>query len=222
MKRSDVYSIYFAGPLFKYHELIANAHTARFILELSSGRYQCVLPQDLEQTEARSPISIRDQDLYQVMVNDLIIANFDGAPVDDGTVVEFIRAKDLDIPTVLTRSDFRLAGDGEHGDPWNLMMSGFPRTEVVTFHAMAWYQEEFKKPGTTRDGAENHLYSRIAAALIEKLDAVRALPPVFETEKEALMAYRLARKTAGPSFIERTADLDLVALIEEKRRKGLL
>jgi hypothetical protein len=25
---------------------------------------------------------------------------------------------------------------------------------------MAWYQEEFKKPDTTRDGAENHLYSR--------------------------------------------------------------
>jgi nucleoside 2-deoxyribosyltransferase len=218
----DPYTIYFAGPLFKQQELVGNTHTARYIEELSGGLYQCVLPQDLEQTHARTPISIRDQDLLQVMINDLGIFNFDGAPVDDGTVVEYITAKFLDIPSVLTRSDFRIAGDGEKGDPWNLMMSGWPRTKILNYNSMAWYQEEFKRVGTTRQGALDRYYSRIAAALIEQLDAVVQEHPVTSSVDDAVAFYEAARRSAGASFYALTAKLDLKALVTKKKSKGLL
>ncbi|MEM9058500.1 MAG: nucleoside 2-deoxyribosyltransferase, partial [Pseudomonadota bacterium] len=103
-------SVYFAGALFSHKDLIGNALVAAAVDRLSDGRYRCLVPQDLEQSSGRA-MDIRDQDLRAVIESDLAIFNFDGTDLDSGTVVEFVTAKQLDLPSVLVRSDFRLAGD---------------------------------------------------------------------------------------------------------------
>ena len=120
------YTIYFAGELFDHKHLIGNALLAAHIERLSNGRYRCVLPQDLEQTDSRA-VDIRNQDLIGVATCDMALFNFDGSDLDSGTVVEFVYAKLLDIPAVILRTDFRGGGDQDtDGDAWNLMASFYP------------------------------------------------------------------------------------------------
>ena len=220
-----IYSVYFAGDLFDHKHLAGNAILAEAIDRRSAGRYACVVPQDLEQAAARM-VDIRNQDLKQVMACDLGLFNFDGTDLDSGTVVEFMMAKMLDIPSVLLRSDFRASGDQEReGDDWNLMCSFFPRARTVQFNAMAWYQEARKADGQSRpmDAWQDRLYSRIADAVIEALDEVRTEPGAFgDDEARAKTVYEWAVRfpgsgfdaVCGPGFVEKT--------IENKRRKGLL
>ncbi len=208
------FTVYFAGDLFDHKHLTGNAMLAGAIGEHSGGRYLCVVPQDLEQSTGRA-VDIRNQDLKQVIACDLGLFNFDGPDLDSGTVVEFMMAKMLDIPSVVLRSDFRSSGDQEKdGDDWNLMCSFYPRVRVVSFNAMAWYQQA---------GSPGQLYARIAAAVIEQLDAVRAVPPVLDgddSRQEEL--YRWATRfpgggfeaCCGPGFVEQ--------VLEAKRRKQLL
>ena len=208
------FSIYFAGDLFDHKHLTGNALLAEAIEEHSRGRYLCVVPQDLEQSTERA-VDIRNQDLKQLMACDLGLFNFDGTDLDSGTVVEFMMAKMLDIPSVILRSDFRSSGDQDKdGDDWNLMCSFYPRVRVVRFNAMTWYQQA---RGTGR------LYARVAAAVIEQLDAVRAEPPVLEGGARRLdELYRWATRfpgggfeaCCGPGFVER--------VIEAKRSRNLL
>ena len=187
-------------------------------------------------------VDIRNQDLMQVMACDLGLFNFDGTDLDSGTVVEFMMAKMLDIPSVLLRSDFRASGDQEReGDDWNLMCSFYPRSRKVQFNAMAWYQEARRDRGPggdtghggavdsgPEDGApeadwSDRLYNRMADAVIEALDAVRAEPSAFGGDEARINAvYAWAAQfpgsgfdaLCGPGFVEQT--------IKEKRRKGLL
>ena len=141
------FTVYFAGDLFDHKHLAGNAILAEAIDRRSAGRYACVVPQDLEQASERM-VDIRNQDLKQVMACDLALFNFDGTDLDSGTVVEFMMAKMLDIPSVLLRSDFRASGDQEReGDDWNLMCSFYPRSKKVQFNAMAWYQDARKADG---------------------------------------------------------------------------
>ena len=137
----DSLRVYFAGDIFNHKDLVGNLLLADAIKSVSDGRYHCILPQNLEQTTGRS-IDIRNQDLLEVMRADLLILNFDGTELDSGTVVEFLYAKSLDVPCVVLRTDFRSGGDEEiGGNPWNLMCSGYPRTEVMTLNGMAWYRK---------------------------------------------------------------------------------
>ena len=239
------YTVYFAGDLFDHKHLAGNELLAGAVDRRSGGRYACVLPQDLEQSTERM-VDIRNQDLMQVMACDLGLFNFDGTDLDSGTVVEFMMAKMLDIPSVLLRSDFRASGDQEReGDDWNLMCSFYPRSRKVQFNAMAWYQEARRNfgpedggsgdGGAENGGAENggpdstagtwsdRLYGRMADAVIEALDAVRAEPSVLGGDEARISAvYAWAARfpgsgfdaLCGPGFVEKT--------IEEKRRKGLL
>ena len=216
------YSVYFAGELFDHKHLIGNAILAEAIERHSDGRYACVVPQHLEQATGRA-VDIRNQDLKQVIACDMGLFNFDGTDLDSGTVVEFTLAKFLDIPSVVLRSDFRSSGDQDKdGDAWNLMCSFYPRVRQVRFNAMAWYQE-------SRDGAgdlsecSSRLYARIAAAVIKQLDAVRAEPPVDESQSQRMRSlYDWATRFpggglegfCGPGFVDE--------VVEAKRRKGLL
>ena len=221
------YTVYFAGDLFDHKHLAGNELLAGAVDRRSEGRYACVLPQDLEQASERM-VDIRNQDLMQVMACDLGLFNFDGTDLDSGTVVEFMMAKMLDIPSVLFRSDFRASGDQEReGDDWNLMCSFYPRSRTVQFNAMAWYQEA-RRAGGPGDGApaadwSDRLYGRMADAVIEALDAVRTEPSAFGSDEARISAvYAWAARfpgsgfdnLCGPGFVEKT--------IEEKRRKGLL
>ena len=102
--------VYFAGELFSAKHIIGNAVLAAAIETVSEGRFSCILPQALEQ-RGTTPRAIRDQDLEAVYRSDVALFNFDGTEVDSGTVVEFMFAKFLDIPSVILRTDFRAAGD---------------------------------------------------------------------------------------------------------------
>ena len=146
------YTIYFAGELFDHKHLIGNSLLADHIERLSGGRYRCVLPQDLEQTDSRA-VDIRNQDLLGVATCDCALFNFDGPDLDSGTVVEFVYAKLLDIPAVILRTDFRGGGDQDtDGDAWNLMASFYPRTRNVSLNAMAWYQQARRRSGRPYGG----------------------------------------------------------------------
>ena len=214
------YTVYFAGDLFDHKHLIGNALLADAIARHSDRRYTCVTPQDLEQSTGRAA-DIRNQDLKQVMACDLGLFNFDGTDLDSGTVVEFMMAKFLDIPAVVLRSDFRSSGDQDKdGDDWNLMCSFYPRVRQVRFNAMAWYQEARAGAADTGD-CPDRLYARIAAAVIEQLDAVRAEPPVIDSGRQQEL-YRWATRFPGGGFEAACGPGFAEEVIESKRRKGLL
>ena len=100
MKKTPSYAVYFAGELFSANHLIGNAYLAEAIFEKSHGRFQCVLPQNIEH-RSLSAQSVRDRNLRTLAACDLALFNFDGPELDAGTVVEFMFAKFADIPAVL-------------------------------------------------------------------------------------------------------------------------
>lgn len=148
------------------------------IESVSNGRYRVYLPQDYE-PESLGAKAIRDSDLKALLDCDLAIFQFDGTELDSGTVVEFMTAKFADIPSVLLRTDFRKGGD-RNEDPWNLMCSFYPRTTSLVSDGMHMYVDS----GHERLGgvkASELAIQKLAENVVEKLDAVSALPPI-ETE----------------------------------------
>ena len=134
----QTYDFYFAGELFDAKHLMGNAYLAAEILKNSEGKFRPILPQDLEQRSLH-PHDIRDEDILALLESDLALFHFDGSELDSGTVVEFMLAKFADIPSVIIRSDFRASGD-QVDHPWNLMVSFYPRTEVVIVDALRSYK----------------------------------------------------------------------------------
>lgn len=170
-------SIYFAGSLFTNKDLIGNMYLVDSIHRLSNYRYRCILPQNLQQMST-DPAEIKNNDLIQVRDTDGILVSFDGTELDSGTVVEFMGAKFLNKPAVVYRTDFRNGGDTPGGDPWNLMLYNYPRTQHVreTSHIMDIYQEHLQKYSHMK-GNYSHIVSQevsnsIAKNIIEKLDKV--------------------------------------------------
>ena len=221
------YTIYFAGELFDHKHLIGNALLASHIESLSNGLYRCILPQDLEQTDSRA-VDIRNQDLIGVATCDLALFNFDGPDLDSGTVVEFVYAKLLDIPSVILRTDFRGGGDQDtDGDAWNLMASFYPRTRNVTLNAMAWYQEARRASDTASDASARYC-DRIATTIIEALDSVRAESPRLRASPDGVESlYRWALHFPGSGLSERLAgdgslEDAVQRLVSDKLEKGLL
>ena len=221
------YTIYFAGELFDHKHLLGNVLLASHIERLSEGRYRCILPQDLEQTDTRA-VDIRNQDLIGVATCDLALFNFDGPDLDSGTVVEFVYAKLLDIPAVILRTDFRGGGDQDtDGDAWNLMASFYPRTRNVTLNAMGWYQEARRESNTAEDAGVRYC-ARIAETVIKALDAVRAEPPQLGAAPDGVEhLYRWALRFPGNGLDERISGGDSLEdtvhrLVSEKLSKGLL
>ena len=220
---NSAYTIYFAGALFDHKEVIGNAILVSYINELSDGKYRCILPQDLEQATNRA-VDIRNQDLSYVMACDLAIFNFDGADLDSGTVVEFLYAKALDIPSVIIRSDFRGHGDQSYeGDKWNLMASFYPRTRKLEFNAMEWYQGELKtlSKGQKVFDTADRLYRKIAKSVINELDVVIQEPPLLTTNQgQALNIYQWVSLFPGGGLKEIGTDID--DIITSKKTKGLI
>ena len=189
-------SFYFAGELFSQKHLIGNALLAQSIYETSEQQYLPILPQDLEFRDV-TPKAIRDQDLLSLIQCDLALFHFDGPELDSGTVVEFMFAKFADIPSVILRTDFREGGDqAGSGDPWNLMCSFYPRTEVVLSSCL----ESSSKAGHQRQDLENYdpnaLTSNLEAhqkaikataqEVIEAFDNVLETPPVLTNNPEVI------------------------------------
>ena len=202
--------VYWAGDLFDLKDLIGNRILADAFDRQAAGRWRAVLPQESEANEAR-PDSIRDNDLEMLFTSDAVVANFDGADLDSGTVVEFCFAKFLDLPTVLLRTDFRNSNDAATcPDPWNLMCSGFPRTEVVFYNAM--------KESAHLDFAS--MAESSAAQIVRALDRCAVIPPVTRSIEAAFAAFRHAVHTAGGTMPERFPDDRIRAIVEGRAISG--
>ena len=220
---ADHYTIYFAGQLFDHKHLAGNALLASHIDDDSQGRYQCILPQDLEQ-RGIGPMGIRDQDLRAVMECDLALFNFDGSEIPPGAVVEYMYAKMLDIPSVILRTDFRGGGDQDaEGDPWNLMASFYPRTRILHLDGMQWYQESLAQGGDAAEVSARY-QRRIAAEVIELLDEVRGDEAIMEGgRKGAESTFRWALRLAGGGLTNLASDPRFVRrVVERKIEMGLL
>jgi nucleoside 2-deoxyribosyltransferase len=171
---------YFGGELFSLKHLLGNVALAQAIKRVSDGKYEAVLPQDLEVSKKRGK-AIRDVDILTLISCDLALFHFDGTELDSGTVAEFMLAKFADIPTVLLRTDFRKAGDSPH-DPWNLMLSDYPRTEKVILNGMEVYTAA--RNTATRSGNEVSqkatalfVLDGVASRVVESFNKVLSNPP---------------------------------------------
>src|ERR1700752_3044689 len=172
-------SVYFAGELFNAKHLAGNAGLAAVIQRRSSGQFRCVLPQTMESREEGAHF-IRDEDLEQLLTSDLAIFNFDGSEIDSGTVVEFMVAKFADIPALLLRTDFRRGGD-QGQDPWNLMLSFYPRTETCCLDSMALYKTALAE-GLDPAGAAGWMLDRIAAKAVPQLQTLAQTKSILPPE----------------------------------------
>ncbi|MBR4372070.1 MAG: nucleoside 2-deoxyribosyltransferase [Victivallales bacterium] len=202
--------IYWAGALFNHKELLGNQILANLVENLSNERYDVRLPQNFQTEPSAKAVDIRNADLTELIQCDMVVANFDGAELDSGTVVEFCIAKALDMPTVLLRTDFRNAGDSD-GIPWNLMCAGWPRTEILWINSLADYQ---------RHGIED-FHNALARKIIQSLDKARATAPWLSAET-ALEHFRRTVQSVAGGLDAILTDETLAAIVERKRQKGLL
>ena len=172
-------SVYFAGELFNAKHLAGNAGLAAAIERRSSGKFNCVLPQTLESREEGAHF-IRDEDLEHLISADIAIFNFDGSEIDSGTVVEFMVAKFADIPALLLRTDFRRGGD-QGQDPWNLMLSFYPRTKTCFLDSMALYKAALAQ-GLDPAAAAARMLDEIAAHVVKELEELAQLKPILPSQ----------------------------------------
>jgi nucleoside 2-deoxyribosyltransferase len=172
-------SVYFAGELFNAKHLLGNAGLAVAIQRRSSGQFVCLLPQTMESREEGAHF-IRDEDLESLIRSDIAIFNFDGSEIDSGTVVEFMVAKFADIPALLLRTDFRRGGD-QGQDPWNLMLSFYPRTKTRCLDSMALYKTALAQ-GLDPSGAADCMLNQIAAEVVKELEQLAQLKPILPSE----------------------------------------
>lgn len=183
--------LYCGGPLFNNKDLIGNLYFAEALFKVSKGRYTCHLPQVFEQQRSINVAIIKNADLRHVRDADGGLFNLDGAELDSGSVVEFIQAKSLDKPAVILRSDFRAGGDAYKygGDPWNIMISNYPRTKIIIVqNILSKYQEVHHKHNANPHEVATDLSNYLAQQVVPALDYVFGLPklplPKGLTEKQ--------------------------------------
>ena len=216
------FTIYFAGDLFDAKDLGGNLLLAEAIQKRSGGRYQIMLPQNGEsEVLNRTSQSIRDADFELLYSCDIIVANFDGTDLDSGTVVEFCYAKMVDMPAVLLRTDFRNSGDATlpDGEPWNLMCSHFPRTEVLYINSMMRYHECMGETSSIAERVEL-FYNSLADSVINSLDKVLQNKSWLKKEL-ALTQYQTAVTSMGGSMDKLLPMSKLEKIIAEKTAKNL-
>lgn len=230
MKKKSTYTVYFAGEIFNAKHLVGNAYLAEAIYEKSHGRFQCVLPQNLD-TDKLHARSIRDLNIRTLIDCDLAVFNYDGTELDSGTVVEFMFAKFADIPAVLVRTDVR-GGGGEHRtQPWNLMSSFYPRTSTVVtpgFHTYRQANARHKRlPGATRLAGQYStataqvVCDRTAALVVNALERLLRTEPVMPKHLRVEVYNWLAimpKLHGRPKELRKT----LEKMLERKVRKDLL
>src|SRR3984893_16715943 len=209
-------SVYFAGELFSLKHLVGNAALADAIAKLSGGRFACVLPQTLED-RAMIAHEIRDQDIVALAGCNLAVFNFDGPELDSGTVAEFMLAKFADIPSLLLRTDFRRGGD-QGVDPWNLMMSFYPRTKTLCLNSLEIYKLGLAK-GLTPMLSGQSLVEKVAGATVKELEILSQLAPAIPPDL-AEPVYRWLSKMPGFHSIESSEEV-MTALAQKKANRLL-
>lgn len=217
--KNEPISIYWAGGLFDYKEMVGNLQLGTAVEEVSNGKYKVYFPQNCECDTSRDTQGIRNQDLLSILQCDVILANFDGTELDSGTVVEFCFAKALDIPAVLLRTDFRKCGDSNEL-PWNLMCSGWQRTNMLWINSMEEYHDFLQTSGKQSSLAADWTYS-LAKRIIKVLDSV-ILQAAWLPFDQALEHYRKTIQSAGSGFEKMLSDHELKEILERKHRHGVL
>ena len=215
--------IYWAGDLFDSKDLIGNLLLADAVERCSDARYRVMLPQDGEcEVVERTSRSIRDADFELLFNCDVLVANFDGHDLDSGTVVEFCFAKSIDMPSVLLRTDFRNSGDHSlpDGEPWNLMCSHYPRTEVLHVNAMNRYHELCDPANKQRSNSVQSFYESIAVEIIEALDRVCIMPSWLEQD-QVFQQYQMSIKSIGGSLGRRLDEKILHKIVAGKIKNGV-
>ena len=212
-------SIYWAGGLFDYKELLGNLKLGTAVEEVSNGKYKVYFPQDAECETSRDIHGIRNQDLLSLLRCDVILANFDGTELDSGTVVEFCFAKTLDIPALLLRTDFRNGGDSDEA-PWNLMCSGWQRTNMLLINSIKEYHD-FLHCGAKQSSVESDWSCAIAKKIIQALDDV-ILQPAWLPFEQAMEHYQRIIQSAGSGFEKMLSEQQLKEILEKKHRHGVL
>lgn len=211
-----MFLVYFAGELFSSKHLVGNAALADAIAKESNLNFTCVLPQALEE-QALSAHGIRDQDIVTLIGCDLAIFNFDGPELDSGTVAEFMFAKFADIPSLLLRTDFRRGGD-QGDDPWNLMISFYPRTRSLCLNSMEIYKRALSLGGSPVNAGQS-LVEHIALEAIKELELLSQLPPVISDELTEPVFRWLSKM---PGFISSESGEKVMAALTQKKAKRLL
>ena len=219
---SNALKIYFAGDLFDAKDLGGNLMLACAIERISQGRYQVMLPQDGEcEVIERTSQSIRDADFELLYNCDCLVANLDGPDPDSGTVVEFCFAKMVDMPAVLLRSDFRDSGDHTlpDGDPWNLMCSHYPRTQVLHINSMVRYHQ-VKSTVAEREAVLQAFYDSIASEVIAALDSALEQKSWLKSS-DVLHQYQTAVQSIGGTLAQRLTAEKLQELSNRKIADGI-
>src|ERR1700693_3367364 len=211
-----MFLVYFAGELFSSKHLVGNAALADSIAKVSNLNFTCVLPQTLEDREM-SAQDIRDQDIVTLIGCDLAIFNFDGPDLDSGTVTEFLFAKFADIPSLLLRTDFRRGGD-QGDDPWNLMISFYPRTQTLCLNSMELYKKALSL-GMSPLEAGHNLVEQVAAEAIKELELLSQSPPTIPNELTEPV-FRWISKM--PGFDSAISSEKVMAALIAKKSKRLL
>lgn len=230
MKKKSTYTVYFAGEIFNAKHLVGNAYLAEAVYEKSHGRFQCVMPQNLD-TSGMPARSIRDLNIRTLLDCDLALFNYDGPDLDSGTVVEFMFAKFADIPAVLLRTDVRAGGGEHHAQPWNLMSGFYPRTTTVITPSFPAYRtvnlKHKRLPGTTRLAGQYSTASaqvvcdRVATMVVNALERMLRTDPVMPKHLRVEVYNWLA---IMPKLHGRPKELRkaLEKVLERKVRKDLL
>jgi nucleoside 2-deoxyribosyltransferase len=211
-----MFLVYFAGELFSSKHLVGNAALAEAIAKASDMNFVCTLPQALEDRDL-SAHDIRDQDFVTLIGSDLAIFNFDGPELDSGTVAEFLFAKFADIPCLLLRTDFRRGGD-QGDDPWNLMVSFYPRTKTLCLNSMELYKKALSL-GMSPVQAGQRLVEQVAVEAIEELELLSQSPPTLSNELTEPV-FRWISKM--PGFNSASSGGKVMAALAEKKAKRLL
>ena len=211
-----MFLVYFAGELFSSKHLVGNAALADAIAKASDMNFVCTLPQALEDRDLGAHDS-RDQDFVTLISSDLAIFNFDGQELDSGTVAEFLFAKFADIPSLLLRTDFRRGGD-QGDDPWNLMISFYPRTKTLCLNSMELYKKALSL-GMSPVQAGQSLVEQVAVEAIKELELLSQSPPTLSNEL-AEPVFRWISKM--PGFNSASSSGKVMAALAEKKAKRLL
>jgi nucleoside 2-deoxyribosyltransferase len=211
-----MFLVYFAGELFSSKHLVGNAALADAIAKASDMNFVCTLPQALEDRDLGAH-DIRDQDFVTLVSSDLAIFNFDGPELDSGTVAEFLFAKFADIPSLLLRTDFRRGGD-QGDDPWNLMISFYPRTKTLCLNSMELYKKALSL-GMSPVQAGQSLVEQVAVEAIKELELLSQSPPTLSNEL-AEPVFRWISKM--PGFNSASSSGKVMAALAEKKAKRLL
>jgi nucleoside 2-deoxyribosyltransferase len=211
-----MFSVYFAGELFSSKHLVGNAALADAIAKASNHNFICVLPQALDERNLNAK-GIRDQDIVTLIGCDLAIFNFDGPELDSGTVAEFLLAKFADIPSLLLRTDFRRGGDQEE-DPWNLMMSFYPRTQILCLSSMALYKKALILGMSPVEAGQN-LLEQVAGEAVKGLELLSQSPPTISNDLTEPV-FRWISKM--PGFNSARSSEKVMAALTEKKAKRLL